>query len=278
MNWKITLALLLILGISACREAFVDYPLPYEGPRLIPRVTVTDGTCRVSLARTIPPDGSWEGSVLVSGATIKLFRDDSLLFTLNETAPGQYQRSMNGNMREGSVYTLTVFADGYPEVFCGPVRAPGKANIWGLAETMRDSSISSYSIWHDNPAGLQFFVWIVQQRPIDEVYGYQTSVIAENAEYCMWNYNAYEEACLTPDIQQVKVNFSALNALLYQDSSGQILSKPVYKLRASLRVYANECLRDYRDPQDDMSSDLITNGYGRFLLYRTTADSILVNP
>jgi hypothetical protein len=277
MNWKITLALLLILGISACREAFVDYPLPYEGPRLIPRVTITDGSCRVSLARTIPPDGSWAGSVLVSGATINLYRNDMLLFTLNETEPGVYQRGMGGRLMEDSVYTLTVFAEGYPEVFCGPIKAPGKANIWGLAETSRDSTVSHYSIFHDNPEGPQFFVWIVQQRAVNEAYGYSASFYPEILASC-WPGNFYEESCLLPGNESVKVNFDATNSIPYLDSSGVVSFRDMYKLRATLRVYANECLRDYSDPQDDMSSDLITNGYGRFLLYRSTADSILVNP
>jgi hypothetical protein len=109
----------LVLVAWGC-ERSINFPLPYEGDRLVVNALFNpDTVMEVEVSQTVP--ALTDTIPMITNASVRVYADDSLLAGFVQIRPGTYQSVEGVRPRLGVAYRLEISADGFDPVFSEPV-------------------------------------------------------------------------------------------------------------------------------------------------------------
>ncbi len=84
------LGLLPVVVMVSCQEVYDPRVSADEEILVVDGLLTDSGLCRVALSQAVPYDDPWKGSVPVTGASVTVLENDSVIYDLQETALGIY--------------------------------------------------------------------------------------------------------------------------------------------------------------------------------------------
>lgn len=127
--WVVRLCCVLLLATSCTKTVDYNYEYPGDQLAMVARISPQKGL-EVSLYQSLPPRGQFRISdYAIVGATVKLFRRDSLLGVASMDQPGRYRLSSIAGMSAGDEFRLEVVHPDYAPLLSEVVRIPSAPRI-----------------------------------------------------------------------------------------------------------------------------------------------------